>query len=313
MLLLLTLATLQATELSAQRTRTTTRSTQRETVILHRNNDGPTTVEINDDGVFLNGEQIATRTDINNRGLSKKVIINGGQDSSPSRSYDDYYNSRGGRATNPGRAMLGVFTDPRRSGDGAYIQNVSPNSSAATAGLVQSDVITRVDDQGIYTADDLTKVISSYRPGDRVTISYNRRGKDRQTTATLGQAPENNWAPAPPETMDNDERMPTPPPFPGDEAFGANRPKLGVSVEEVSGTGVRIKSVREGSVADAAGFREGDIITAVDNVKIDDVSELQNTVGNLEPGARVRIDFNRNGSRMSRTVTMNGNKSTRDL
>lgn len=320
LLLLLAAATLQTTELSAQRTKTTIRSSQKETVLLHRNTNGPTTIEINDDGVFLNGEQVATRSDINNRNLNKKIIISDGSDdnatrsynnNNSTRSYDDYYNSRGGRSSGSGRALLGVFTDARRSGDGAYIQNVAPNSAASAAGLREGDIVTKVDDQSVYSAEDLTRIIRSYSPGDKVTISYNRMGKDRQTTARLVDGREQEL-PRMPDMMD-DDRMNTPPPFPGDEAFGTNRPKLGIVVEEVSGSGVRVKSVREGSVAGAAGLREGDIITYLDDVKVDNVSELQNAVRTLEAGSRVKIEFNRNGSRMSRTVRMSENKDSRDL
>ena len=46
-------------------------------------------------------------------------------------------------------------------------------------------MITKVDDHLITGADSLVATIRSYRPGDKVTITYTRDGKTKTTSLTL--------------------------------------------------------------------------------------------------------------------------------
>jgi putative serine protease PepD len=85
-------------------------------------------------------------------------------------------------------AFLGVSIGDAEDG-GAVVGRVEPNQPADDAGLQQGDVITRVDDQEISGGSDLTSVIRSHEPGDRVTITYTRDGDEQTAEATLGELP----------------------------------------------------------------------------------------------------------------------------
>jgi putative serine protease PepD len=86
----------------------------------------------------------------------------------------------------PTHARLGISVSDiaNQSGaevtEGAAIQDVTDGSTADSAGLQQGDVITKVDDQLIAGADSLVATIRSYRPGDEVTVTFERDG-DTQT------------------------------------------------------------------------------------------------------------------------------------
>jgi putative serine protease PepD len=69
--------------------------------------------------------------------------------------------------------------------EGARIGEISAGSAAGSAGLETGDVITKVDDLVITGADSLVATIRSYRPGDEVTVTYERGGKSDTTTLTL--------------------------------------------------------------------------------------------------------------------------------
>lgn len=69
--------------------------------------------------------------------------------------------------------------------EGAQIGDVSDGSAAGSAGLETGDVITRVDDTVITGADSLVATIRTYRPGDEVTVTYERDGRSDTTTLTL--------------------------------------------------------------------------------------------------------------------------------
>ena len=69
--------------------------------------------------------------------------------------------------------------------DGAEIQEVTAGSTAEDAGIQKGDVITKVDDHLITDADSLVATIRSYRPGDKVTVTYERGGQTKTAELTL--------------------------------------------------------------------------------------------------------------------------------
>ena len=91
----------------------------------------------------------------------------------------------------PTHARLGISVENVAAGDGALvadgarISEVGTDSAAASAGLANGDVITKVDDTLITDADGLVATIRSYRPGDEVTVTYTRDGKEDTVTLTL--------------------------------------------------------------------------------------------------------------------------------
>ncbi|MCW5250065.1 S1C family serine protease [Streptomyces sp. SHP 1-2] len=63
---------------------------------------------------------------------------------------------------------------------------VEPGGPAASAGLKPGDVITKLDDQVIDSGPTLIGEIWTHKPGDKVTVTYERDGKQRTTDLTLG-------------------------------------------------------------------------------------------------------------------------------
>ncbi|MEZ5097332.1 MAG: trypsin-like peptidase domain-containing protein [Nocardioides sp.] len=61
---------------------------------------------------------------------------------------------------------------------GAEVGQVVTGSAADRAGLRSGDVITRVDDHLIADSDALVATVRSYRPGDTVTLTWTRSGKE---------------------------------------------------------------------------------------------------------------------------------------
>jgi len=69
--------------------------------------------------------------------------------------------------------------------EGAEVQDVNTGSTADDAGLAKGDVITKIDDHLVNSADSLVATIRSYRPGDKVTVTYDHGGDSKTTTLTL--------------------------------------------------------------------------------------------------------------------------------
>jgi S1-C subfamily serine protease len=72
---------------------------------------------------------------------------------------------------------------------GVLVMEVGDGTPAARAGLQPGDVITRLDDKPIDTVEDLFGELRQHRPGDRVTLTLIRDGREQQRTATLADNP----------------------------------------------------------------------------------------------------------------------------
>lgn len=69
---------------------------------------------------------------------------------------------------------------------GAYVRSVESDSPADKAGLKEGDVITKVDDQDIMSADALKLAIRAHDVGDKVTITVMRGSSEKTLEVTLG-------------------------------------------------------------------------------------------------------------------------------
>jgi len=90
----------------------------------------------------------------------------------------------------PTHARLGITisdvgSDAGRS-EGALVREVTGDSAAAKAGLEADDVIVKLDDHQITSADSLIATVRSYRPGDTVTVTFRRDGAERTAELELG-------------------------------------------------------------------------------------------------------------------------------
>ncbi len=83
---------------------------------------------------------------------------------------------------------------------GAYIpksddygrDTVVNDGPADKAGIREGDVITKVDGKDVNERNSLGSLLGQYEPGDKVTLTVNRDGKNQSITVTLGTMPDSN-------------------------------------------------------------------------------------------------------------------------
>jgi serine protease Do len=88
----------------------------------------------------------------------------------------------------------------------------------------------------------------------------------------------------------------------------ANKAFLGVISEE-NEQGAKINTVSEGSPAEKAGLKKEDIISKVDDKKIDGPKSLYDAIGAFKPEEKVTITFIRDGKEQKTTTTLAKNKT----
>lgn len=92
-------------------------------------------------------------------------------------------------ANDTATVSLGVWAaDSGETHVGAKVADVRPGSPAARGGLREGDVITRLDSAATDDVDDLAGILSRYRPGDKVVVSYRRDNREATVTVTFAPA-----------------------------------------------------------------------------------------------------------------------------
>ncbi|MCI1640769.1 MAG: Do family serine endopeptidase [Bacteroidales bacterium] len=82
--------------------------------------------------------------------------------------------------------------------------------------------------------------------------------------------------------------------------------KIAKDLKLSSLNGVYIKEVAKGSAAEKAGMKSGDVILAIDSVKVNDGSVVQEMVNNYRPGDKAEFTVVRNGKEKVLDVTFMG-------
>jgi len=90
---------------------------------------------------------------------------------------------------------------------------------------------------------------------------------------------------------------------------GGNAAFLGVSTDEDDG-GAKITNVTDGSAADKAGLKEDDVITKINDTKIEDPSDLTKAIGKYKPEDKVTVTYKRDGKEQKATATLGKNKNS---
>ena len=72
-----------------------------------------------------------------------------------------------------------------KEGQGVYVQTVPSDGAASQAGLKEGDVITKVNGTPVTSGMEMSAGIASYRPGEKVPVTYIRNGKENTVNVIL--------------------------------------------------------------------------------------------------------------------------------
>ncbi len=143
---------------------------------------------------------------------------------------------------------------------GALVQEVVADSAAESAGIEVGDVIVKVNDKDITSANDLRTTIGLLRSGDKVRLVAIRDGKRRIVTATLKELEQTRLIAA-------DDLHPG--------LAGAELSDYSETLGNLGRGAIRVDAVAAGSPAATRGLEEGDLIVTVNRVRVRKLAELR--------------------------------------
>src|SRR5262245_35606251 len=174
-----------------------------------------------------------------------------------------------------------------KEGAGVLVNEVFETGPAAAAGIKPGDIITRIDDTVIDTPNRLSRVVAGLLPDTTTKVEIIRdkqrlvldisliERRDQAVTTSLPHAPAQN-------------------------PQGRNEFYLGIDVQDLTPSladqfklqesrGVLITRVDHGSVAQAEGLHEGDLIKEVNRDNVGSVGEFNGVISKLRSGETVLL------------------------
>lgn len=160
--------------------------------------------------------------------------------------------------------------------EGAYVGGFGDwddKSPAKAAGILEGDVIVKLDETPIRSNTALIEYIGLKRPGDKVTVLVNRKGKEKTFNITLKNR-EGSL-----NTVKREEK----------DAIAA----LGVELEDTDPkilkkmdltNGVKVKSLGGGKISKYTDMEAGFIITRVDDVEVKSAKEVNEVLKKKKAG-----------------------------
>ena len=153
--------------------------------------------------------------------------------------------------------------------EGAYISGFAGKSSARDAGIKEGDVVVKINETPIRSSSALIETVGSHRPGDKLSITVNRDGKEITYPVVL-------------KNRDGNE-----------DAVKRDTNTLGVVLQDVDAkelkalnltNGVKIAELNTGKLQRETDVREGFIITKVNDKAVKSVKEFNEAIKTKNAG-----------------------------
>jgi serine protease Do len=157
--------------------------------------------------------------------------------------------------------------------EGAYVDSLTENSSAGQAGIKIGDVIVKVDDTPIVKSADLLEKIGTHRPGDKVDVVVNRKGKEFTYSVTLANQKGMK------RLVEKENRDVL-------DILGATFENLDAATAKKLGIdgGVVVKDIQNGVLKSQTDMQDGFIITGVNKSEVTSVNDLKKELQNAKGG-----------------------------
>ena len=187
-----------------------------------------------------------------------------------------------------------------REETGAEVMAVDQDAPAGKAGIKEHDVIVSVNGQKVESEEQLRRMVREIPPGRQIAVGLLRAGQPLTVQVTLAdrrKVMSMRVRPGREMVMPDMPPMPPMPPnmdmdIPNVTVMVQNTSRTGLMVESLTPQlaeyfgakngrgGVLVRSVEKGSIAEAAGFKAGDVIVSVQKDAVADLGDWRRAVRN---------------------------------
>jgi len=160
-----------------------------------------------------------------------------------------------------------------KEGEGVFVLNAREDGAAANAGIKKGDIITKVNGIPVLSGADMVGQIATYRPGEKISITYRRDGKEINTDVTLRNSTGTT-----------------------DVVKTSVLDKLGADLENLTKDeakelkvpgGVVIKSISNKGVFSKVRVQEGYVILKADNKEVKNVDDFRKIIENASGSIKI--------------------------
>jgi serine protease Do len=159
--------------------------------------------------------------------------------------------------------------------EGVRVENFAEESAAKSAGIKVGDVITKIDGRNITSVPQLQEAIAQHKPNDKVAVTVNRDGSEKEVSVTLKGITETAAA--------------------TDQPASAVMNQLGIDLKDLTAqqrkaygiSGVQVTQINAGKVRQNTDMEEGFVITKIDKTPVANVGEVVKALQGKKGGVMI--------------------------
>jgi Do/DeqQ family serine protease len=162
-----------------------------------------------------------------------------------------------------------------KEGEGVYVVDVMAGGAAADAGLKKADIVTKINGVSVTNGAELQEQVARYKPSDKISLTYNRGGKENTVSLVLKNIAGNT------NIVKNNGVQ---------EKLGAELATVDqktAAANEISG-GVVVNRINEGLLRKSR-MQEGFIITSINDQPLKNLTDLERAIA-ANKGRKIKVE-----------------------
>ena len=151
-------------------------------------------------------------------------------------------------------------------GNGVFVTGITKGGAAEFSGIKKGDYITKINNVKVNSGAEMVEQVSQYKPGDKISLSYEREGKETTTNITLKNNAGNFEIVKADAIIDN---------------LGAQLVTVDAkkAKEYGIGGGVMVKKINDGALNDQTRMKDGFVILKINDKEVKSLEDLKTIIG----------------------------------